>query len=190
MKAISLLFIVASILGGCLIWTERGFRFHGDYEAKKSGYRIRLLSQGYNRPEYDTSESSFVRVKFCPVKPLQVQEFQISIVELPETPNLDNRVYIRSNKPYLSKTEWSWKTSEDLLIDLLHRAGYKNLIPEEIKGSIKVIENSLSGTKGFVLKGQIDSLNVLETRIEYNYPVFKEQPPEEWIKPTELPSCH
>jgi hypothetical protein len=83
-----------------------------------------------------------------------------------------------------------WKEPEQLFLNLLSRAGYKGPIPEEVKGSVRVIVSALSGPKGVILKGQIESLVVHRADIEYGYKVMKDQPPKKWINGSELGGCN
>jgi hypothetical protein len=69
------------------------------------------------------------------------------------------------------------------------QAGYGDVAEEEIKGSVKVIECSLTGPKGVILKGQIKSLIVRRADIVYGYKVMKDRPPREWIQSSELRRC-
>jgi hypothetical protein len=46
---------------------DRGFRFHAEYGAPRSGYRIKLISQGWVKSAADISENAYELVQFCPV---------------------------------------------------------------------------------------------------------------------------
>jgi hypothetical protein len=59
-RSLSLLLLLST---GCV--SNRGFRFHGEYEAKESGYSIQLISQGYLKPGDDLANSAFALVQVC-----------------------------------------------------------------------------------------------------------------------------
>ncbi len=54
---------------------------------------------------------------------------------------------------------------------------------------MKVMESSLAGPKGVILKGQIKSLVVRRADIVYGYKIIKDRPQREWIGSSELPPC-
>jgi len=89
----------------------------------------------------------------------------------------------------ISSTDWNWRTSQGWLKEALSQAGYKDVTEEELKGSVRVIESSLAGPKGVILKGQTKSLIVRRADIVYGYKVMKDRPQREWIGSSELPSC-
>ena len=92
--------------------------------------------------------------------------------------------------PSVSLAEWNWKTSDRLVSNLLSKASYSNIDSEEVKDMVRAMGNSLSGPKGFIMKGQGRSIDVLRDDIQYGYKVEKEKPYKAWIKSKELPSCH
>ncbi|HYY14229.1 MAG TPA: hypothetical protein VE758_07345, partial [Chthoniobacterales bacterium] len=79
--------------------------------------------------------------------------------------------------------------SNEWLKEALAEAGYRDVAEEEIKGSVRVIESSLAGPKGVILKGQIKSLLVRRADIVYGYKVIKDRPPGAWIGSSELTPC-
>ena len=170
-------------LAGCNL-SDRGFHFYGEYEATQSGYRIQVISQGYVEPGDDLANAAFARVRFCPVKNTDGSMFLTDLTLKPrEWIHLNCEVFGDSFK------DLNWKTSERLLTDILSRAGYQNLVTEEVQRTAKVIMNSLSGPKGVILEGQIKSLKVVHTDIQYGYKVLKDQAPNTWIEPAEVPAC-
>jgi hypothetical protein len=68
-------------------------------------------------------------------------------------------------------------------------AGYSEIDTAEVSGSIKVIGNALSGSKGVVLKGQIESVKVVYTKIYHDYKFDRDQPVTQWIESDELEPC-
>lgn len=169
---------------GCNVLTGQGFLFRGVYSAEKSGYRIELISKGYVKFGHDLSESSRAIIQICPLKKDHGRTFRIALTAKP-----NEGIQMESQNLSFRGREWNWQTSEQLLRDELETAGYGDLDMVELKGSVEVIENSLSGPKGVVLKGQIQSVMVIRADIEYGSQVIKGQPPNKWIEPTELPLC-
>jgi hypothetical protein len=54
---------------------------------------------------------------------------------------------------------------------------------------MRVLLNSLSGPKGVILEGQIKSLRVVYTKIDYGYAVNSSESPRKWIDVSEFPIC-
>jgi hypothetical protein len=170
------------LVGSCSL--DRGFRFYGEYEAEQSRYRIQLISQGYVKPGDDLAESAFAFVQFCPSEQSSGKVFRITLTAVPGQWNK-----VDSDDLAIPPGEWNWRTSQVWLKATLSQAGYRDIAEEELKGSVRVMENSLAGPKGVILKGQIKSLIVRRANIVYGYKVMKDRPPKEWIGSSELPSC-
>ena len=167
--------------GGCQ-FPDMGYRFHAGYQAKRSGCRIQLLSQGYVKSGNDLADSSLSLVQFCPLPGSPGKPFRVEMLEVPNE-------WIKVECMELGMPVTDWKSSRELLFALLSKAGYKGMVPEEVEGLARVMMNSLAGPKGVVLEGQIDSLDVLQTKIEYSYEGDRSKPQREWIDASELPRC-
>ncbi|SRR6266496_1510611 len=167
--------------GGCL-FPDMGYRFHGGYQANKSGCRIQLLSQGYVKSGNDLADSSLALVQFCPLPGSPGKPFRVEMLEVP-----NEWIKVESVELGLSLTDW--KGSRELLFGLLSKAGYNGMTPEEVEGLARVMTNSLAGPKGVILEGQIDSVDVLQTKIDYGYKGDRSKPQREWIDASELPTC-
>ena len=163
---------------------DRGFRFHAEYGAPRSGYRVKLISQGWVASGHDLSENAYALVQLCPVGAPGARPFRLTLWSAPMT--FDR---IASIELGLAPTEMKRGTGADILTDLLSRAGYKGLDSGEVVRTVRVMRSALYGSKGVVLEGQIDSLQVLSTKIDYGYEVVKDRPPESWIKSSDLPEC-
>lgn len=175
--------LLSLLLIGCEGW-NRGFRFYGTYAAPQSGYRLHLISQGYVRSGADLSSDAFAWVKVCPLPGTVARPFKLSL-----TSTSSSETVIESADQGLAPIELK-SNSDHLLHNLLAQAGYQNPIPSETAGSLRVMTSALTGSKGVILKGQIDTVQVVETRIDYGYSFDQSQPPVTWIKPNELVSCH
>jgi len=170
------------LAGSCSF--DRGFRFYGEYEAEQSRYRIQLISQGWVKPGDDLAESAFGLVQFCPIDQSSGKAFRIRL-----TAASGKWDTIESDDLAIPSTEWNWRTSQGRLKEAFSKAGYRDIAEEEIKGSVKVMESSLAGPKGVILKGQIKSLVVRRADIVYGYKIIKDRPQREWIGSSELPPC-
>jgi hypothetical protein len=184
MKAPALLLCAAAVLAAGCGPSDDGFRFHGEYGASRSGYRVQTLSEGFVEPGSDVAETAVAVVQICPVGHSGIRPVRMTLTSTP-----GRSIRMECSETGVLDVEWNGKTSEGLLRGLLSTLGYRNLDPEELLGSVKVIENSLAGPKGVVLEGQIASLRVIKTEIETDYPVGKTDPLKEWIAPSDLPSC-
>jgi hypothetical protein len=122
----------------------------------------------------DLANSAFALVQICALPGFTGRPFRIEMTALPNE-------WISLECRDLGVPPTDWKRPEQLFSDLLSSAGYKGPVPEEVKGSVRVIASALSGPKGVILKGQIESLGVLRADIEYGYKVMKDQPPKKWI---------
>jgi len=180
-RIIGLLLLSVLSFGGCQ-FPDRGYRFHAGYQAKHSGCRIQLLSQGYVKSGDDLADSSLSLVQFCPLPGSPGKPFRIEMLEVPNE-------FIKVECMELGMPLTDWKRSSDLLSSLLSKAGYKGMVPEEVEGLTRVMMNSLAGPKGVILEGQIDSVDVLQTKIEYGYQGDRSKPQREWIDASELPGC-
>ena len=168
---------------GCQ-FSDAGYRFHAVYQAKKTGCRIQLLSQGYVKSGHDLADSALSLVQFCPLPGSPGKPFRVVMLEDP-TPY----EWIKVECADLGMPLTEWKNSPELLSGLLSKAGYEGIVPEEVKGLARVMTNSLAGSKGVVLEGQIDSIDVLRTKIEYAYEGHRNKPQREWIDDSALSRC-
>lgn len=164
--------------------SDRGFRFYGEYEAEQSRYRIQLISQGYVKPGDDLAESAFALVQFCPTGQKVGKPFRMTVTAAP-----GRRQRVESDDLAMPSKEWDWRASEGWLKEALSQAGYRDVNEEELKDSVRVVESSLAGPKGVILKGQSKSLAVRRADIVYGHQVMKDRPPREWIDSSELPFC-
>ncbi len=163
---------------------DHGFRFRAEYGAPRSGYHIKLISQGWVESGDDVSENAFALVRFCPTSTPGPREFAVTLTSAPVTPTV-----ITSSDLGLPPTEMKFGRAEGILADLLSRAGYASLDSGEVRRTNGVMQNALRGPKGVTLEGQVDSLQVLSTKTEYGYPVMKDQPRESWITSPDVPRC-
>jgi hypothetical protein len=171
------------VLGGCTFF-DNGFRFHGEYRAPKSQFQIAMISQGFVKSGHDIAESSTAIVQFCSSSVVKGRSFQVSMIA---TPN--EWIKVECADLELSTTEWNWKTSEKVVGNLLTQAGYTGLVEVEVKDIARAMESALAGPKGFVMKGQGQSIEVLRADIEYGYKVEKNKPQNTWVNSRELPRC-
>ena len=163
---------------------DRGFRFHAEYGAPRSGYRLKLISEGWVESGHDLSEDAFALIQFCPVAAPGARPFRVTLSSRPAA--FDR---IASADLGLVPTEMKRGTGVGILTGLLSRAGYRSLDSGEVVRTVRVMRSALLGSQGVVLEGQIDSLDVLGTRIDYGYEVAKDRPPESWIRASDLPGC-
>jgi hypothetical protein len=143
-----------------------------------------LISKGYVQEGDDLARTAFAVIAFCPTAGSHGRPLRITLTA---TEGLWIKVDCESLG--VVSADLNWISSNQLLTTLLSRAGFDNLTPDEVKGTAKVIVNSLSGPKGVILKGQIKSLEVLQADITYGYDVPKTDPPKTWIRSEEAPSC-
>ena len=115
-----------------------------------------MAARGNIKSGSDVSDKAYSLVRICPLDPQNGMPFEMSLTSLP-----DESIIMESKTLSISKSEWNWKTSEELLKKALELAGYNNIIKEEVTGCVRVIEGSLAGPKGTILKGQIESIEVL-----------------------------
>lgn len=163
---------------------DRGFRFTAGYEAVKSGYRLLVVSKGFVKPGDDLANSAFASVTICPDIISRGKTAQMTLTAQPE-----QWVKLDCEALGAHSVDLNWKSSENVLASLLTRCGYNSLVPDEIRGSVRVMMSSLTGPKGVILEGQIASLRVLYTKIDYGYSVNESDPPKRWIDASEFPKC-
>ena len=163
---------------------DQGFTFIGEYKAPQSGFLVRMAARGNIKAGSDVSEKAYSLVRICPLDTQNGIPFEMSLTSLPEESNI-----MESKTLGISKSEWNWKTSEELLKRALELAGYNNIINEEVTGSVRVIEGSLAGPKGTILKGQIESMEVLIAEPGYGVTIKQGNPAFDWVKYLSLESC-
>lgn len=132
----------------------------------------------------DLSENAVAWVQICPLAGTKARPFKLSLTAMPGSWNV-----ITSPDLMLVPTELKSNNAESLLRDLLGKMGYANALSNEITGSVRVMESALTGPKGVILKGQIDSIQVLETKIDYGYPFDQSQSSATWVQSQELGPC-
>jgi hypothetical protein len=163
---------------------DQGFTFIGEYKAPQSGFLVRMAARGNIKGGSDVSDKAYSLVRICPLDPQNGMPFEMSLTSLPE-----ESIIMESKTLNISKSEWNWKTSEKLLKEALDLAGYNNIINEEVAGSVRVINGSLAGPKGTILKGQIESMEVLIAEPGYGVTTKQGNPTFDWIKDLSLESC-
>ena len=173
------------IFSGCFGFLDRGFRFHGEYEAPHSGFRIEVLARGYVKSGYDIAETAFALARFCPLHQRAGRSFELSLLA-------EKGQWIKAScRDFnLNRDEWNWKTADSVLQGLLSEAGFSNASAEEVKGAVQVLDGSLAGPKGARLKGQIDSLVVLRADTSYDIGVKRGRPSSDWIEESALQLCN
>jgi hypothetical protein len=174
---IAILFLLPAI-ASCPF--ENGFRFEGLYEAPPSGFRIHIVSRGYVEAGYDIADNAFARVQICPTVLGKGRPLRFSLSAAPRVAPV-----FESDDVQIASASWN----EKLFRSVLLRADYGEPLAEELSGSYRVISNSLSGPKGVILEGQIDSGKVLRAKPEYGHAVMKNRPLTQWIAVSELASC-
>jgi hypothetical protein len=112
------------------------------------------------------------------------KSFRVSMIS---TPN--EWIKVECADLNLPATEWNWKTSETLMNNLLSSAGYTNLVAEEVKDIERAMNSSLGEPKGFIMKGQAQSIEVLRDDIQCGYKIEKSKPRNTWVNPKELSEC-
>jgi hypothetical protein len=172
------------IFSGCFGFLDRGFGFHGEYEAPHSGFRIEVMARGYVKGGYDIAETAFAVARFCPLHQSAGRPFELSLLAEEE-----QWIKVSCHDFDLNHTEWNWKTAESVLRGLLSKAGFSNVSAEEVKGAVQVLDGSLAGPKGARLKGQIDSLVVLRADTSYDIGVKRGRPSSDWIDQSALQLC-
>jgi len=143
-----------------------------------------MAARGNIKGGSDVSDKAYSLVRICPLDSQNGMPFEMSLTSLPE-----ESIIMESKTLSISKSEWNWKTSEELLKRALELAGYNNIINEEVTGSVRVIEGSLAGPKGTILKGQIESMEVLIAEPGYGVTTKQGNPTFDWIKDLSLESC-
>ena len=177
-RQISLVGLMIALITSCS--SEKGFRFEGRYEAPRSGYRIMIVSRGYVASGFDIADYAYARVLVCPLTAAAGKPFRFSLTKLPQAPQL-----FESEDMLTADATWS----EKLLGAVLQARGYSALTAMELAGSFRVISNSLSGPKGVILQGQIDSVTVVDAKPEYAAADMKTQPQRGWVSSAELGTC-
>ncbi len=163
---------------------DQGFTFIGEYKAPQSGFLVRMAARGNIKDGSDVSDKAYSLVRICPVDPKNGIPFEMSLSSVPE-----ESIIMESKTLSITKSEWNWKTSEELLKKALELAGYNNIINKEVTGCVRVIEGSLAGPKGTILKGQIESMEVLIAEPGYGVTTKQGNPTFDWIKDLSLESC-
>ena len=173
------------LFSACFGFLDRGFRFHGEYEAPHSGFRIEVMARGYVKGGYDIAETAFAVARFCPVHQSAGRSFELSLLA-------EEGQWIKASCHDfdLNHAEWNWKTADSLLEGLLSKAGFSNVSEEEVKGAVQVLDGSLAGPKGARLKGQIDSLVVLRADTSYEMGVKRGRPSSDWMDESALQLCN
>ncbi len=173
------------IFSGCFGFLDRGFRFHGEYEAPHSGFRIEVMARGYVKGGHDIAKTAFAVARFCPLHQSAGRSFELSLLA-------EEGQWIKAScRDFnLNHAEWNWKTADSVLQGLLSKAGFSNVSADEVKGSVQVLDGSLAGPKGARLKGQIDSLVVLRADTSYEMGVKRGRPSSDWIDQSALQLCN
>ena len=159
---------------------DNGFRFEAEYEARYSGYRMSIVSRGYVAAGHDIADNAYARVRICPIAGGPGRPFRFTLAARPQTPR-----HFESEEVTAASANWS----EKLLRSVLLTAGYREPTATELAGSYRVISNSLSGPKGVILEGQIDSVKVLRAKPEYGPADMKIRPLADWVAVSELGNC-
>jgi hypothetical protein len=160
--------------------SENWFHFEAEYEAEQSGWGILIVSRGYVSSGYDIADYAFTRVQICPIAGGAGRPFRFSLAARPQAPRL-----FESEEMLTANAAWS----ETLLRAVLQARGYGEPSAAELAGSFRVISNSLSGPKGVILEGQIDTIKVRRAKAEYVAADDKNRPLAQWVTLSELGKC-
>jgi len=163
---------------------DRGFEFVGEYAAARSKYRMHIVAGGNIKGGHDISDTAFSLVRICPFTSRSGTPFDMTLISDPE-----GRFLVESKDLKQEPSEWTWRTAAPILRQMLGRAGFINVTDQDLKGSIQAIEGSLAGPKGSVLKGQSDSLDVLQAKTEYLSMKKRGRPDFSWVKHLSLKPC-
>ncbi len=161
-----------------------GFRFQGRYEAAISGFDLQIVSEGYIEEGRDTARAAFAVVRICPAGRSNARAIRMTLMSVPGRP-----IEMEAEELGPVFMEWNSKTAEGLLRGLLSAANFRNIQPDELRGSVAVIDRSLAGPNAAMRSDQPGSLRVLSAGIEDAFPLDKDAPPREWISPSEVPAC-
>src|SRR6266481_7771687 len=106
------------IFSGCFGFLDRGFRFHGEYEAPHSGFRIEVMARGYVKGGHDIAKTAFAVARFCPLHQSAGRSFELSLLA-------EEGQWIKAScRDFnLNHAEWNWKTADSVLQGLLSKAG-------------------------------------------------------------------
>jgi hypothetical protein len=173
------------LFSACFGFLDRGFRFHGEYETRHSGFRIEVMARGYVKGGYDIAETAFAVARFCPLHQRPGSSFKLSLLA-----EEGQWIRVSCHDFDLNHAEWNWKTADSVLGGLLSKAGFSNVSAKEVKGAVQVLDGSLAGPKGARLKGQIDSLVVLRADTSYDIGVKRGRPSSDWIDQSALELCN
>ena len=156
---------------------NRGFEFVGEYEAPRSNFTIQIVARGNIKGGHDISDEAFSLVRICPLSSSTGKSFELALGSSP-----DGWIKAESKGLGMGSSDWNWKSAEGLFKGMLDSAGFANVASEEVAGGVKVIEGSLSGPKGAILKGQIESLRVLGTKSQYLMTTMNGRPNIDWVQ--------
>lgn len=120
------------------------------------------------------------RIIFCPSANQPGRSFRLAAVIISDT-----EVQLSSD---VKTVNWTYSNAAPLEV-FLSANGFTELDGVEIQRLNHALFNALSGPKGYVLKGQGRAIEVTSATIEYNTSIAVEQPPNNWMEPTELPLC-
>lgn len=176
---LGLLCLSFSVLG-CEAWFDSGFRYEGLYEAKRSGYRMEMIAQGFWNRDSQQVYKSYRLIQFCPIAPQQGQSLRLTLRYSDE---LQTSV-LGDDVGLMPLQIWDWRTSATVLRQALLQAGFNPIDTAELEETVRILESGEA-----VLEGQSSVMRVIRATSDSKYSFDHTRPMKKWIEPSELPTC-
>jgi hypothetical protein len=139
-----------------------------------------LLSQGIR----DIGEQSVIDmhrfVQICPIRPNRGRPLRFRIT----SQRSQSAEILVGEDASIPATHWEWRTSKQVLRQMLVQAGFASLNQTELEGAVQVLEAG-----GAVFKGQVKGLTVKQADWDGNYGFNRTQPQSQWIDRSEISPC-
>lgn len=151
---------VSIILSGCGLanpWGDRLFETVAVYEAPKSGYRLEVIATGTIKDGADVCDGACEgEAKIVPKE----QSAAKRAVRL----TIRNYDIVQTMVDELEQGGVKGADAEESkkISNLLLKAGYKQLAPDEIDETVRAIRGAVAGPKGTMMQGQTRHLAVID----------------------------
>jgi hypothetical protein len=148
------------------------------YEARKSGYRVEVIEQGFWNRDSQIVYQSQTLMQICPLA-----QGQGNPVRLSSQFDWDSQTEILTDEAGRSQPI-DWRNAEAILQQTLTQAGFRSLDPLELRGMVRMI-----GWQGRDPGSAVAAVTIVREDYDGKYEFDRTRPITKWIAPAEIPPC-
>jgi hypothetical protein len=163
---------------------DDGFRFDGEYSADRSGFAVRMLSEGYAPDGSVADGEAFAIVQFCPSGGAEGRPVRMTL-----TAARGGRTKVECGELGPDPMDWTAQNSEGLLRGALTSAGFRQIDPSELGGCLGAIDRAIGAKSREQAVPPDHALRVIGEDFTEGHEIDHDIPPAEWVAQSEVAGC-